>query len=52
MPGSFLSLERHSGFFFAFFLSFLCFAADFFSILCRRRVVPRLDLGSAGMESD
>lgn len=46
MPGSFFSLDRHSGFFLAFFLSFLCLAADFFSIFARRRVVPRFDLGS------
>ena len=50
MPGSFFSLERHSGFFLASFLSFLCFAADFFSILCRKREVPRFDLGSRGKE--
>lgn len=46
MPGSFFSLDRHSGFFFAFLLSFFCLAADFFSIFARRRVLPRFDLGS------
>jgi hypothetical protein len=30
MPGSFLSLERHSGFFLAFFLSLRCLAAEAF----------------------
>lgn len=51
MPGSFFSLERHSGFFLACFLSFRCLAWDFFSIFARNLVVPRLDLGSAGKRS-
>jgi hypothetical protein len=46
MPGSFFSLERHSGFFLASFLAFLCFAAEAFSILCRRRTGVRLDFFS------
>lgn len=46
IPGSFFSLERHSGFFLACLRSFFCLATDAFSILCRRRVVPLLDLGS------
>jgi hypothetical protein len=46
MPGSFFNLERHSGFFFASFLAFLCFAAEAFSILCLRRTGVRLDFFS------
>lgn len=51
MPGSFFSLERHSGFFLACFLSFRCLAWDFFSIFARNLVVVRLDFGSAGGRS-
>lgn len=47
MPGSFFSLDRHSGFFLANLRSFLCLAAEAFWILLRRRVVVRLDFGSA-----
>ena len=62
MPGSFFVLDRHVGSyvcqcvrnivarsrctFFASFLAFFCFAADAFSILCRRRTGTRLDFGS------
>jgi hypothetical protein len=45
MPGSFINLDRHRGFFFASFRCFFCFAADAFSILCRSRTGTRLDLG-------
>lgn len=51
MPGSFFSLDRHSGFFFASFLAFLCFATDAFSILCLRRTGVRLDFFSVGWVS-
>lgn len=46
MPGSFLSLERHSGLFLASFLAFLCFASEAASILCLRRTGVRLDFFS------
>jgi hypothetical protein len=62
MPGSFLTLDRHSGFynmvslrkmhrrmlhtFLASFFCLRCFAAECFSILLRSRTGTRFDLGS------
>lgn len=50
IPGSFLSFDFHCGFFLASFLALRCFEAEDFSILCRRRVGVRFDLGSVGEE--
>lgn len=46
MPGSFFSLERHSGFFFACLRALRCASAERFWIFSRRRTGTRLDFGS------